>query len=93
MREAADMPSLLKEMRAVGYPPGAQRAFIIAKVLEKVDIIVVGSQTPDIIRQVHMIPADDMESAFNISAQKIGRQNLDVLIVPHALLTLPVGRQ
>ena len=91
MREAADMPSLLKEMRITGYPPGAQRAFIIAKVLEKVDIIVVGSETPDIIRQVHMIPADDMETAFNICTRKIGRPDLDILIVPHALLTLPVG--
>ncbi len=90
MRDAADMPSLLKEMRATGYPPGAQRAFIMAKVLENVDVIVVGSETPDIIRQVHMIPADNMETAFRISAQKIGRADLDILIVPHALLTLPI---
>ncbi|MBW1781803.1 MAG: nickel-dependent lactate racemase [Deltaproteobacteria bacterium] len=90
MRGARDMSSLLKEMRATGYPPGAQRAFIIAKVLENVHIIVVGSETPDIIRQVHMIPADDMETAFRISAQKIGRTALEVLIVPHALLTLPI---
>ncbi|MBU1904110.1 MAG: nickel-dependent lactate racemase [Proteobacteria bacterium] len=90
MRDATDMSSLLKEMRASGYPPGAQRAFIMAKVLEKIDVIVVGSETPDIIRQVHMIPAADMEEAFRISAQKIGRGDLEVLIVPHALLTLPI---
>ena len=84
------MRSLLEQMRVSGYPPGAQRAFIIAKVLEKIDIIVVGSKTPDLIRQVHMIPADDMESAFRISAQKIGRKHLDALIVPHAMLTLPI---
>ena len=90
MRDAITMPSLLKKLREAGYPPGAQRAFIMAKVLEKVDVIIVGSKTPDIVRQVHMIPAADMEHAFHISAQKIGRENLDVLIVPHALLTLPI---
>ena len=62
----------------------------MAKVLEKADVIIVGSKTPDIVRQVHMIPAADMEQAFHISAQKIGKQDLDVLIVPHALLTLPI---
>jgi lactate racemase len=90
MSSAPDMPSLLKEMRASGYPPGAQRAFIIAKVLERSTVIVVGSQTPDIVRQVHMIPAPDMTAAFSIAAQKIGRSDLKVLVVPHALLTLPI---
>jgi len=93
MRDAITMPSLLKELRESGYPPGAQRAFIMAKVLDKADVIIVGSKTPDIVRQVHMIPAADMEQAFHISAQKIGRQDLDVLIVPHALLTLPIVAQ
>ena len=93
MRDAITMPSLLKELRESGYPPGAQRAFIMAKVLEKTDVIVVGSKTPDMVRQIHMIPAADMEQAFHISAKKIGRQNLDVLIVPHALLTLPIVSQ
>lgn len=90
MSAAPDMTSLLKEMRASGYPPGAQRAFIIAKVLERVNIIVVGSETPDIVRRVHMIPAHDMDEAFRICAQKIGRRDLEVLVVPHALLTLPI---
>ncbi|MCF8146459.1 MAG: nickel-dependent lactate racemase [Deltaproteobacteria bacterium] len=90
MSGAPDMASLLKEMRASGYPPGAQRAFIIAKVLEKVDVIVVGSETPDIVRRVHMIPALDMDEAFRICAEKIGRRDLEALIVPHALLTLPI---
>ena len=90
MSGAPDMASLLKEMRASGYPPGAQRAFIIAKVLERVNVIVVGSETPDIVRRVHMTPARDMDDAFRICAQKIGRRDLEVLIVPHALLTLPI---
>jgi len=90
MSGASSMVSLLEEMRAFGYPPGAQRAYIMAKVLEKAHVIVAGSRTPDLVRQVHMIPARDMGEAFRIAAEKIGRGELEVLVVPHALLTLPI---
>lgn len=89
MRSATDMPSLLEELRRTGYPPGAQRAFVMAKVLEQADVIVVGSETPEIVRAAHMIPAADMGEALSLAAGKLGAE-LDVLIVPHALLTLPI---
>ncbi|MFH1124281.1 MAG: hypothetical protein V1758_11550, partial [Pseudomonadota bacterium] len=90
MRGAADMPSLLADLRRTGYPPGAQRAFVMAKVLEKNDVIVVGSETPDVVRQLKMIAAATMDEAFQIASDRLGREDLDVLIVPHALLTLPI---
>jgi nickel-dependent lactate racemase len=86
------MPSLLAELRQTGYPPGAQRAFVMAKVMEKSHVIIVGSETPEVVRQAQMIPAGDMEEAFRIAVDKIGRTDLEVLIVPHALLTLPTVR-
>jgi nickel-dependent lactate racemase len=92
MQSGADMVSLLDELRRTGYPPGAQRAFVMAKVLEKNHVILVGSETPDVVRQLHMIPAADMDEAFRIAVSKIGRNELEVLIVPQALLTLPVAR-
>lgn len=90
MRGAADMPSLLEELRRTGYPPGAQRAFVMAKVMEKNHVIVVGSKTPGLVRQMHMISAEHMDQAFHIATEKMGRNDLDVLIVPHALMTLPI---
>jgi hypothetical protein len=36
-----------------------------------------------------MTPAVDMDEAFRIVTEKLG-PDLDVLIVPHALLTLPI---
>jgi len=89
MRGAKDMPSLLAELRRTGYPPGAQRAFIMAKVLEQVRVIIVGAECPEIVRQAKMIPAATMEEALSMAAEALGPE-LDVLIVPHALLTLPV---
>lgn len=93
MKRAGDMVSLLDELRRTGYPPGAQRAFIMAKVLEKTHVIMVGTKTPDVVRQLHMIPAANMDEAFQIAVSKIGRKDLEVLIVPQALLILPVGRK
>ena len=90
MKGAEDMPSLLTELRSTGYPPGAQRAFVMAKVLEKNRVIIVGSETPEVVRAVHMIPAAHMEEAFRIAADRIGRRDLEVLIVPHGLQTLPI---
>ena len=92
MQKASDMSSLLAELRGAGYPPGAQRAFVMAKVLEKTHVIIVGTETPSVVRQLHMLPAADMDDAFRIAVSKIGRNELDVLIVPQALLTLPVAR-
>ena len=89
MKSATDMSSLLSELRHTGYPPGAQRAFVMAKVLEQTDVIIVGSERPEVIRDAHMIPATDLNQAFRIAADKLGA-NLEVLIVPHALLTLPI---
>ena len=85
------MVSLLAELRRTGYPPGAQRAFVMAKVLEKNHVIIVGTETAEVVRQLHMIPAADMDEAFRIAVSKIGLNELEVLIVPQALLTLPVG--
>jgi nickel-dependent lactate racemase len=89
MKRATDMPSLLDELRRTGYPPGAQRAFVMAKVLEKAHVVVVGAECPDVIRDCKMIPAHTMEEALNLAARELGDQ-LDVLVVPHALLTLPI---
>jgi nickel-dependent lactate racemase len=91
LRDATDMASLLEELRRTGYPPGAQRAFIMAKVMEECEVVIVGSECPDIVRQAKMTPAADMDEAFHIVTEKLG-PNLDVLIVPHALLTLPVSQ-
>jgi nickel-dependent lactate racemase len=91
MKGAENMDSLLGELRRTGYPPGGQRAFIMAKVLEKTSVIIAGTVTPDLVRQLHMIPAEDMEEAFRTASVKIGRDDLDVLVVPQALLTLPVA--
>jgi lactate racemase len=92
MRDAADVQSILDDARSKGYPPGQQRAFVMAKVLEKARVIIVGSEYPDLVAACKMIPAPTMEHALELAVRET-RQDCAVLIVPHAMLTLPVIQQ
>ncbi len=90
MRDAPNVQHILDDARANGYPPGQQRAFVMAKVLEQCKVIIAGSECPDVVRDCKMIPAPTMARALQIAADGLGSADLDVLVVPHALLTLPV---
>jgi len=92
MRDAPDVQFILDDARQHGYPPGQQRAFVMAKVLEEARVVIVGSECPDVVAACKMTPAATMEEALALVACELG-DDLDVLIVPHALLTLPVVRQ
>jgi nickel-dependent lactate racemase len=89
MQDAPDVSSILAEARRHGYPPGQQRAFVMAKVLEQNDVIIVGAEDPELIRSAKFQTAPTMEAAFEQVSHKLG-PDLDALVVPHALLTLPI---
>lgn len=89
MREAPDIRTILEDARRNGYPPGQQRAFVLAKVLEHTRIVIVGSEYPDLVSDCKMIPAATMEDALTLAEHSRGKPS-QVLIVPHAMLTLPV---
>jgi nickel-dependent lactate racemase len=87
LRDAPNVETMLEHMRAHGYPPGAQRAFVVGQVLAQTEVIVVGAQHPQIVRDCKMTPAESMDEAFALATSKLGKP-LDTLIVPHALQTL-----
>ena len=68
---------------AEGYEPGAQRAFVVARVLRDYDVWVTDSQSPDVVEECLMHAAESVEAAIDPSS--------DVLVVPDALDTLLVG--
>jgi len=89
MRSAPDIRTILEDARRNGYPPGQQRAFVMAKVLEQNQVIIVGSECPELVAACRMTPASSMEAAFILAQRALG-PDCSVLIVPHALQTLPV---
>jgi nickel-dependent lactate racemase len=91
MRDAPDVQFILDDARHNGYPPGQQRAFIMAKVLEQARVVIVGSECPELVAACKMIPAATMDEALELASRELGTM-CQVLIVPHAMLTLPVVR-
>jgi nickel-dependent lactate racemase len=89
MRNAPDVRSILVDARRNGYPPGQQRAFLLAKALEHARVVIVGSECPDLVADCKMIPAATVEEAVSLAARGSGPE-AEVLVVPRALLTLPV---
>lgn len=89
MQQAPSIEFILDDARQNGYPPGQQRAFVLAKVLEQNEVIVVGAEDPELVRSAKLLAAPTMEAAFAMVRDKLG-DGLDVLVVPHALLTLPI---
>jgi len=89
MQDAPSIQFILDDARQNGYPPGQQRAFVMAKVLEQNDVIIVGAQDPELIRSAKFLVAPTMDAAFRLVADRLGG-DLDALVVPHALLTLPI---
>ncbi len=89
LRDAPSIAFILDDARRNGYPPGQQRAFVMAKVLEQAHVIIVGSECPDLVAACKMIPAETIEQALAIAQADLGDPR-EVLVVPHALQTLPI---
>jgi nickel-dependent lactate racemase len=92
MQDAPSIQFILDDARQNGYPPGQQRAFVMAKVLEQNDVIIIGAQDPELIRSAKFLAAPTMNAAFRLVADRLGG-DLDLLVVPHALLTLPIVQE
>ena len=89
MRSARRPSDILAEARERGYPPGGQRAFVMAKVLESCVVYVAGAHDPEVVAHCKMIPVPSVEDALDDCASRMGSWER-VLVVPHALQTLPV---
>lgn len=76
---AADPKSLYESMRK-GYQPGAQRAFVPARVLQKYEVWITNSLHPELAKDCLLYTSDNSEDAVEPSS--------DILIVPDAINTL-----
>jgi lactate racemase len=91
LTRATSPAALVEELRASGFPGGAQRAYVVAKVLAEHPVIVAGARHPDVVRACHMIPAADLSSALDL-ARAMARERFgiepSVLEIGNALVTL-----
>lgn len=83
------LETMMDQLRKENFAPGAQRAYMLGQALLKHKVIVVGATCPDQVRELGMIPACDMPEALDKGIKLIKAKPAKVLIVPHALQTLP----
>jgi lactate racemase len=89
MAESGGHAAVIARARAEGVRPGEQRAYIMARVLEDVSVIVAGAKDPTEVEAIGFIAAETMESALDRATAIVGTP-ATALVVPHALLTLPI---
>lgn len=90
---AASPQELVRRLQRDGFPAGAQRAYVLAKVLARHPVIVVGALHPDVVSACHMHPVQTMEEALALAQQlaheRFPNQQLHLLNIPNALACLP----
>ncbi len=89
MTAPGGLRAVIERARRDGIRPGEQRAYIMARVLEDATVIIAGMKDREAARSVGMIPATDLDEALSLAADHVGTP-ASVLVVPHALLTLPL---
>jgi nickel-dependent lactate racemase len=89
--ERAESPAAVVEEARRHFAGGEQRAIMVALTLQHCMVIVAASEAPEVVRLAKMRAAVDVEEALDIAYEHIGRPaRASVLLVPHALHTLPV---
>lgn len=91
LASAASPAELAAQLRRDGFPAGAQRAYILARVLADHPVIVAGAQRPDAVRACHMEPTPDLPTALD-RAEELARRTFSLSASDKpVLLAVPNG--
>jgi nickel-dependent lactate racemase len=89
LSQASDLQQLLAQYRRAGCQAGEQRAYMLAQVLLNHEVVVAGSQCPEIVEACHLIAASSLDEALEYAQRRLGAA-AQVLYLPHPLHTLPM---
>jgi hypothetical protein len=92
LSQASDLQKLLAEFRRTGCQAGEQRAYLLAQVLSKYDVVVAGSLCPDVVKACHLVSAASIDEALIYARRRRGAAG-QVLYLPHPLQSLPIVRR
>lgn len=89
--ERAESPAAVVDAARKHFEGGEQRAVMVALTLQHCLVIIAASEAPEVVRLAKLRASVDVEEALDIAYEHIGRPTrASVLLVPHALHTLPV---
>lgn len=81
--------AIIEQARRDGIRPGEQRAYVMARVLQEATVIVAGAVCPDEVRALGFVSTSNVEDALTEACRLVGTPS-ELLVVPHALQTLPI---
>jgi len=78
---------MLAQARACSRPqPGLQRAYMLARALERCRVVVAGCSCPEVVRKAGLVPAEDMSSAIR-KGRRLAEAD-EILVLPAAMQVL-----
>ncbi|HZY41452.1 MAG TPA: hypothetical protein VFF59_05565, partial [Anaerolineae bacterium] len=89
LAHATDLQRLLDDCRRNGCRAGEQRAFMLAQVLLKYHVVIVGSECPEVVTACKMIAVNSIDEGLDRAREIIGA-TASVLYLPHPLQTVPI---
>jgi len=81
--------AFLARVRAGDFKPGEQRAYIMSQILDDISVIFSGVADPGPLQAMGFLTAAGIEEAWEMAGELVD-QPATALVVPHALLTMPV---
>jgi nickel-dependent lactate racemase len=88
LSQATDFQQLLAQYRRDGCQAGEQRAYMLAQVLLNYEVVVAGSQCPQVVEACHLVAASSLDEAVEYARRRLGA-TAQVLYLPHPLQTVP----
>ena len=88
LSQATDLQQLLAQFRRNGCQAGEQRAYMLAQVLLNYQVVVAGSQCPQVVEACHLIAASSLDEAIRYAQRRLGAA-AQVLYLPHPIQTIP----
>ena len=88
LSQASDLQQLLAQYRRDGCRAGEQRAYMLAQVMLNHEVVVAGSQCPQVVEACHLTAAASLDEAIEHARQRLSTR-AQVLYLPHPLQTIP----
>lgn len=91
MRHPDGVTGVIEDVRRNGIKAGAQRAYVMAQVLQSINVVIAGASEPQSIEGLGFGASPTVEAALErVLAEHPGDDTLSLLVAPYALQVLPV---
>lgn len=88
LSQASDLQQLLAQYRRDGCQAGEQRTYMLAQVLLNYEVVVAGSQCPEVVAACHLVSVPSLDEAIAYASRR--HPAAQALYLPHPLHTIPI---